>query len=669
MRFANTKKVAGLLLLAAGCALGQSGTGPVPDAVFGMHINNLALPNASFGNDPYPPAELTFHALRLHDAGVTWAAIETSRGAYNWTRLDDWVQLAESKGFDLLLTVEDTPQWASSAPGRTNCQYSQYGQGGCAMPANIQDYIDFVTAVVTRYKGQIAYYEGWNEANTGWMAPGARTTFTGAPYFVGTQQDLVTLQKNLYQVVKSVDPAAQVSSPSFTDQQQGVTDVNTLLNAGACAYFDIMGFHYYTQGGPPENIPPLVNQISQALKSNNCGSKLLWDTEIGWGSPKSFPAFSAPGFLARTYLLGWNAGLQRLYWYAYNNLTFDVFFLNNPLGYLNAAAFAYENVESWMVGSTFSGCSQSSAGIYTCTATDSTGNLEWFVWYANPSTQAGDTEVMFSVPSSWNVAEAVDINGNRVPASGNVWVGPDPIRFTTGSLFGATIVSASTASYNNTASAPSSLVATFGQGLASTTGIASTVANNLDGTTIALTDSSGASFTADPLFVSPGQVNFYLPVGLAAGPANVTITSANEVVNKSAIVISPVAPGLYIEGSLQGAPAAQVFHYSSDGNLTSSGLAFSCLGSDCTPNPIDVSVPGDTVYLSLYGTGFRNASNVEVQILGTIYPVTFFGAQGIDIGLDQVNFILPSSLAHAGTVPLLVIADTQISNTVQITIQ
>jgi uncharacterized protein (TIGR03437 family) len=98
-------------------------------------------------------------------------------------------------------------------------------------------------------------------------------------------------------------------------------------------------------------------------------------------------------------------------------------------------------------------------------------------------------------------------------------------------------------------------------------------------------------------------------------------------------------------------------------------LAFSCSGSDCNPNPIDVSAPGDTVYLTLYGTGFRNASNVEVQILGTIYPVTFFGAQGIDVGLDQVNFILPSSLADAGTVPLLVIADTQISNTVQITIQ
>jgi uncharacterized protein (TIGR03437 family) len=660
---------ASLLIIAVSSGFARGQTGPVPDTEFGMHINNHALPNSSQGSDPYPPAEFTFHALRLHDAGVTWAEIETAQGVYDWTRLDDWVQLAQSKGFDLMLTVEDTPQWASSDPSRTSCQYSQYGQGGCAMPANIQDYIDFVTAVVTRYKGQIAYYEGWNEANTGWVAPGARTTITGAPYFVGTAQDLVMLQQNLYQIVKSVDPAAQVSSPPFTDLQQGITDVNTLLQNGACSYFDIMGFHYYTQGAPPETIPSLVTQISQALSSHGCGTKPLWDTEIGWPKPTSFPDFSAPGFLARTYLLGWNAGLQRQYWYAYNNQTFDAFFLDNPFNYLNAAGLAYPNVESWMIGSTFSGCSQSNDGVYTCTATDPNGHLEWFVWYAASSVDAGNTQISFAVPESWNAADAMDINGNRVPAAGNVWIGPDPIRFTTASLSDTNSASVSTASYSGTAVAPSSLVATFGQGLASTTTSASTVGSNLAGTTVSITDSSGASFTAMPLFVSPGQVNFYLPAGLAAGTANVIITSADGHQSKSTVVISPVAPGIYLEGSLQGAPAAQVLHYNSEGQLVSSSFAFSCSGSYCTSTPIDVSAPDQTVSLTLYGTGFRNASSVQVQILGNVYPVTFSGAQGTDLGLDQINVVLPSSLAHSGTVPLLVIADTQISNTVQITIQ
>jgi uncharacterized protein (TIGR03437 family) len=129
-------------------------------------------------------------------------------------------------------------------------------------------------------------------------------------------------------------------------------------------------------------------------------------------------------------------------------------------------------------------------------------------------------------------------------------------------------------------------------------------------------------------------VNFYLPAGLAAGPANVTITSAGGVVNKSALVISPVAPSLYIEGRYRERRRRR------SPTTAATELAFSCSGSDCTPNPIDVSAPGDTVYLLLYGTGFRNASNVEVQILRAIYPVTFFGAQGIYIGLDQIILLI-----------------------------
>jgi uncharacterized protein (TIGR03437 family) len=633
--------------------------------MFGMHINNLALPNSSGGTSPYPPPQFVFHALRLHDAGVTWAAIETARGVYDWTRLDDWVQLSQNNNYDLMLTVEDTPQWASSAPTRTDCQYAQYGDGGCAMPANIQDYVDFLTALVARYKGKIAYYEGWNEANTGWVAPGARKTYSGNPYFIGTQQDLVLLQQNLYQVVKAGDPAAKVSSPPFVDLQQGITDVNTLLAAGACSYFDILGFHYYTQGAPPEIIPGLVQQIGQALTTNGCGAKPLWDTETGWNKPTAFPAFSAPGILARTYILASNAGIQRLYWYAYNNTNFDTFFLNQPLDYLNGAAYAYENLQTWLIGATITGCSQDSTGIYTCTATDSAGKPEWFVWYAGETIVAGDTQVPFSVPSNWYSVVAEDINGNRVTPTGDVWVGPDPIRFSTAAP--PPTVNLSSASYSATALAPASLAVAYGQDLATKTESATSISDSLGGTTVSVTDSSGASTAANPIYVSPGQVNYYLPPALASGNATVTITSGDGTVTTSTIVISSVAPGLFTEGQLQGPPAAVIVHFSGS-TMTSSSFAFSCSGASCATEPIDVSQPNESVYLYLYGTGIRGASNVTVNILGTIYPAAF-AAQQTYVGLDQVNVLLPASLAGAGTLPIVLIADSQISNTVHITIQ
>jgi uncharacterized protein (TIGR03437 family) len=271
------------------------------------------------------------------------------------------------------------------------------------------------------------------------------------------------------------------------------------------------------------------------------------------------------------------------------------------------------------------------------------------------------------VPSGWNAVVAADINGNRVPTSGEVWVGPDPIRFSTAAP--PATVSLSSASYNATALAPDSLAAAYGQDLATMTKSATAVSASLGGTTVSVTDSTGFSAAANLSYVSPGQVNYYLPAGLASGNATVTITSGDGTVTQSTIVISTVAPGLFTEGPLQGPPAAFVYHYINNA-LSASDFAFSCSSTTtCASNPIDVSQPGDSVYLILYGTGLRNAASVTVNILGTIYPVAFAGAQGGYPGEDQVNLLLPPSLAGIGTVPVVLIADTQISNTIQITIQ
>jgi len=658
-------------LVAAGMYLLAQGTqSPIPRTFFGLHINNLALPNASGGTLPYPPANFIFSGLRLHDAAVTWAALETSRGVYAWTRLDDYVQLAQQNGFDLMLTVDDTPEWASSAPSRTNCQYSQFGSGGCAMPANMQDYVDFIKAVASRYKGKIQFYEGWNEANTGWVAPGARTTYKGAPYFIGTQNDLVRLQQMLYQTVKSADPAAQVVSPSFVDKDQGITDVNTLLAAGACKYFDIMGFHYYTQGAPPETIVQLAQGTNNALSSNNCGNKPMWDTETGWSAPNPFPDFSAPGVLARSYLMAWSAGIQRFYWYAYNNQGFDVFFLNNPLNYLNGAAYAYQNLQSWLIGATLNGCSQNSGGIYMCNLTAGTGELEWVVWYATSATANNDTQVLFQVPANWNATVAHDINGNQLPASGNVWVGPSPVLFNTRTPTAGVATHVSAASYNGTSISAGSLVTAFGSNLAGSTAQATTLSGSLAGTSVSITDAAGATFAGSPIYVSPQQVNYYLPEGLAQGSARITITNASGASTSSTVTIAPVTPGLFTEGQLQGPPAAFVLHYA-NGVQQSYDFAFDCTSaSSCAPKPITLSQAGDTVYLELFATGLRHSSqSVSVQIGGTNYPAAFAGAQSQFAGLDQVNVLLPASLAGSGILPVAVIVDTQISNTVQIDIR
>jgi uncharacterized protein (TIGR03437 family) len=59
-------------------------------------------------------------------------------------------------------------------------------------------------------------------------------------------------------------------------------------------------------------------------------------------------------------------------------------------------------------------------------------------------------------------------------------------------------------------------------------------------------------------------------------------------------------------------------------------------------------------YLSLYGTGFAQASTAASSCLvGDVnVPVTYAGPEIQFAGLDQVNLLLPGSLAGAGLQPV-----------------
>ena len=80
---------------------------------------------------------------------------------------------------------------------------------------------------------------------------------------------------------------------------------------------------------------------------------------------------------------------------------------------------------------------------------------------------------------------------------------------------------------------------------------------------------------------------------------------------------------------------------------------------------------GEQVYLVLFGTGIRHRSSlsaVKAFIRGVSLEVTFAGAQGDFVGLDQVNFLVPRSLAGRGEVEILLTVETQFANPVQVNI-
>jgi FG-GAP-like repeat len=171
----------------------------------------------------------------------------------------------------------------------------------------------------------------------------------------------------------------------------------------------------------------------------------------------------------------------------------------------------------------------------------------------------------------------------------------------------------------------------------------------LGGIRVHVRDSTGDSL-APLIYVSPTQINYvmtssdkfawigiekvgtpYIPKGIGLRP----LPSALQV-------------GLYTESD--GLAAANAVRVAPDGTQTPVPV-ISCSRAVC--NAVPISVSGNPVYLSLYGTGFDSVPvSIQCASGSQNLPVTYAGPQGQVQGLDQINLLLPSALEGAGTVPI-----------------
>jgi uncharacterized protein (TIGR03437 family) len=190
-----------------------------------------------------------------------------------------------------------------------------------------------------------------------------------------------------------------------------------------------------------------------------------------------------------------------------------------------------------------------------------------------------------------------------------------------------------------------------------------------DGASVSITDSKGNITSAPLIFVSPGQVTFQVPSSVAAGTASVTVTAPGSSQTASNVVIAPVAPALFtVNGN--GLAAAYAVRVSSSGTQTvEPAYAVNAQGS-FSAAPINMGSATDKVYLAIYATGVQAAgmANVAVTVNGVATQVLYAGNAGYS-GVDQINVLLPASLAGSGTVALQVTAAGIAANTVQIAIQ
>jgi uncharacterized protein (TIGR03437 family) len=192
--------------------------------------------------------------------------------------------------------------------------------------------------------------------------------------------------------------------------------------------------------------------------------------------------------------------------------------------------------------------------------------------------------------------------------------------------------------------------------------------SSFDGTSVTIEDSAGTVTSAPVIFVSPSQVTFQVPAAVASGTASVTVTSPGSTQTANNVVIAPVAPAVFtVNGN--GLVAGYATRVSGGTQTTEPAYALNAQGS-FSAAPINMGSSSDQVYLAFYATGVQAAglANVTVTVNGVNAQVLYAGNAGY-AGVDQVNVLLPASLAGSGTVALQLTAKGIAANTVQIAIQ
>jgi Glycosyl hydrolases family 39 len=393
-----------LIIASFGCAEGTTHLAPppepVPPALFGMHFHHAG------GVTPWP--DIPAPEWRLWDAHTAWPDLEPKKGQWHFQTLDAYLTLAAEHNTAVLLPLGLSPQWASARPAEP----SAYQLGNAAEPRDIDDWSEYVAKVAEHCKGRVRAYEIWNEPNS-------------KPFWTGSVSQMVTLTQTASAIIRRIDPQAMIVSPSAT-MGSGVDWLSQYLRLGGGQYVDVIGYHFYVAPKRPEAMIPLIQRVKLTMAENGVGDKPLWNTECGWPSPRPFPSEDiGAGYLARAYILNWALGVGRLYWYAWDNHTFDAIQTTRQDNQtLTPAGRAYGIIQKWLVGAHMDACSEVSDGTWTCELTRN-GAPEWIVW--NP-----DGKTAFSIPRSWSARNVLPLLENsRAVAGPNLRVGPIPELLTT----------------------------------------------------------------------------------------------------------------------------------------------------------------------------------------------------------------------------------------------
>jgi polysaccharide biosynthesis protein PslG len=209
---------------------------------------------------------------KLVRLAVPWAAMEP-RGPNELepralAYADRVVADAAADGIGVIMMVESTPCWVSSAPASLlrKCQPGREGKANSWPPAKASAFAAFCAYLAQRYGTRLTAIEIWNEPDQ-----------ANEDYFAGPNKAVryAALLRAAYPAIKQVNPGVDVLAGSLVGSDGAF--LRALYAAGIKGYYDGLAVHFY------HLTLASVRSIHEVQLANG-DSTPLWLDEFGWSS-------------------------------------------------------------------------------------------------------------------------------------------------------------------------------------------------------------------------------------------------------------------------------------------------------------------------------------------------------------------------------------------------
>jgi hypothetical protein len=274
-RLAGTSSLA-ICLLALLCAATAPARGATAHAASSPPLGGVSVGGLGYGSTPAQANQQVALAKQLNAKVVRivvpWSVMEPhaagqlEAGALAYT--DRLSADAAAAGIRVIMMVDDTPCWASSAPASLlrKCLPEQQSAANAWPPTEPSAFASFVASLAQRYGSDLEAIEIWNEPDQ-----------ANELYFAGPEKPAryAALLRAAYPAIKSANPHVLVLGGAIVGDSGKF--LRALYASGIKGYYDGLAVHFYT-------LSVAALRYIHEVQIANGDSTPLWLDEFGFSS-------------------------------------------------------------------------------------------------------------------------------------------------------------------------------------------------------------------------------------------------------------------------------------------------------------------------------------------------------------------------------------------------